>query len=57
MSTYLHKFENILRIATAVTDNSCDLPNTSIFVNPISIFVPGTTIELKLANKHRINAT
>ena len=52
MSTHLHKFEKILRIATAVADDSYDLPNTSIFVNPLSSFVQGTTMELKLVNTH-----
>ena len=52
MSTHIHKFEKILLFATAVTDDSSNLPNTSIFVSPISIFVLGRTIELELANTH-----
>ena len=52
MGTHIHKFEKILPIVTAVTDDSSDLPNTSIFVSAASIFVPSTTIDLELANTH-----
>ena len=52
MSTNIQKFEEILPIASGVANDSSDLPNTSIFVSPTSIFVSAGTTQLELADNH-----